>query len=270
MKQIFFQSSLPRAGSTLLQNILAQNPDFHATPTSGVLDLLLASKNVYNSLPEFKAQNADVVEEHIKGFWKGGLEGYFSNIKEPYVIDKCRGWSAFYDLVNLFYPNPKMVCMIRDPRDIFTSMENNYRKNPLANAGVVDTSKLKGTTVEKRIDHFAANIPVGLSFDRLRDIISQGIHRNILFIKFEDLTKDPQAEMNKIYDYFEVERFKHDFNNIEQITQEDDRIHGPFGDHKVRQVVAPIKSKAVETLGPAACQWIRQNYDWFYQEFKYY
>jgi len=28
MEQLFFQSSLPRSGSTLLQNILAQNPDF--------------------------------------------------------------------------------------------------------------------------------------------------------------------------------------------------------------------------------------------------
>ena len=270
MKKIFFQSSLPRAGSTLLQNILAQNPDFHATPTSGVLDLLLAAKGVYNNLPEFKAQNESVVEEHLRGFWKAGLEGYFSNIEKSYVIDKCRGWSIFYDFVNSFYPNPKIVCMLRDPRDIFASMENNYRKNPLANAGVVDVSQLKGTTVEKRIDHFAANIPVGLAFDRLRDIVSQGLDKNMLFIKFENLTRDPQAEMNKVYDYFGVERFEHDFNNIEQITQEDDRVHGPFGDHRVRQVVAPIKSKAVETLGPDACNWIRESYDWFYKEFKYY
>ena len=41
MEQIFFQSSLPRAGSTLLQNILGQNPEFYVTPTSGVLELFL-------------------------------------------------------------------------------------------------------------------------------------------------------------------------------------------------------------------------------------
>ena len=38
-KKIFFQSSLPRAGSTLLQNIIGQNPEFYVTPTSGVLEL---------------------------------------------------------------------------------------------------------------------------------------------------------------------------------------------------------------------------------------
>ena len=42
-KKIFFQSSLPRAGSTLLQNVMGQNPDFYVTPTSGVLELLYAS-----------------------------------------------------------------------------------------------------------------------------------------------------------------------------------------------------------------------------------
>jgi hypothetical protein len=36
MKQtIFYQSSLPRAGSTLLQNLIGQNPTFHVTPTLG-------------------------------------------------------------------------------------------------------------------------------------------------------------------------------------------------------------------------------------------
>ena len=40
MDKIFYQSSLPRAGSTLLQNVLAQNPDIYATPTSGVLELV--------------------------------------------------------------------------------------------------------------------------------------------------------------------------------------------------------------------------------------
>ena len=32
MQKIFFQSSLPRAGSTLFQNIIGQNPDFYVTP----------------------------------------------------------------------------------------------------------------------------------------------------------------------------------------------------------------------------------------------
>ena len=45
MKKIFFNSSLPRSGSTLLQNLIAQNPEFYCTPTSGLGDLILNAKN---------------------------------------------------------------------------------------------------------------------------------------------------------------------------------------------------------------------------------
>jgi sulfotransferase len=104
----------------------------------------------------------------------------------------------------------------------------------------------------------------------MKDILSQGIYKNILFIKYEDLTKNPQEEMNKIYDFFEVERYEHNFNNVQQLTHENDTLHGVFGDHKIRQEVKPLKSQAKEILGTGACNWIRQNYDWFYKEFKYY
>ena len=35
IKKVFYNSSLPRAGSTLFQNIVGQNLDFYVTPTSG-------------------------------------------------------------------------------------------------------------------------------------------------------------------------------------------------------------------------------------------
>ena len=48
MQTIFYQSSMPRAGSTLLQNLMGQNPAFHVTPTSGMIDLMLGARIGYN------------------------------------------------------------------------------------------------------------------------------------------------------------------------------------------------------------------------------
>jgi len=269
--KIFFQSSLPRSGSTLLQNILGQNPDFYTTPTSGLIELLFRTRNGFSDSPEFKAQDENAMKTAFMGFCKGGLEGYFSDITDKkYIVDKSRGWGINYDFLNSFYPDPKIVCMIRDPRDIFASMEKNYRKNPHINSGIVNNPELAGTTVEKRVDHFVATPPVGLSFDWMKDMVSQGIHKKILFIKFEDLTKNPQSEINKVYDFFGIDQYEHDFSNVQQVTHENDRIHGIFGDHIIRQEVKPLKSEAKEILGIGACNWIRQNYDWFYKEFKYY
>jgi len=271
MKQIFFQSSLPRSGSTLLQNILGQNPDFYTTPTSGLLEMLYRSKNAFSESPEFKAQDKDIMKRAFMGYCKGALEVYFSNItNKKYIVDKSRAWGVNYDFLNSFYTDPKIICMIRDPRDIFASMEKNYRKNPHINSGIINNPELKGTTVEKRIDHFATTPPVGLSFDWLRDIISQEIYKKILFIKYENLTKEPHVELNKIYNFLGVNQYEHDFSNIEQVTHEDDKIHGIFGDHIIRNEVKPLKSDANKILGITGSNWIRNNYDWFYQHFNYY
>ena len=77
MEKIFFQSSLPRAGSTILQNILAQNPEIYATPTSGVLELVYAARANYTNSPEFKAQDKDVMKTGFLSFCREGINGFY-------------------------------------------------------------------------------------------------------------------------------------------------------------------------------------------------
>ena len=150
MERLFFQSSLPRAGSTLLQNIIAQNPDFYATPTSGVLELVFAARGNYTDSPEFKAQDADLMRTGFLSFCRNGMDGYYNAITDKkYVIDKSRGWGIHYDFLNLIYPNPKIVVMVRDLRDIFASMEKNYRKNPDKANPILNWAQMAGTTVPK-------------------------------------------------------------------------------------------------------------------------
>ena len=56
-QQIFYNSSLPRSGSTLLQNVFNQNPKIYATPTSGVVQFLELIRMTF-SQAEFKAQDS--------------------------------------------------------------------------------------------------------------------------------------------------------------------------------------------------------------------
>ena len=118
MSKIFFQSSLPRSGSTLLQNILGQNPDFYTTPTSGLIELLYRSRNGFSESPEFKAQDEKIMKDAFMGYCSGALEGYFKSITDKkYIVDKSRAWGVNYNFLNEFYPEPKIVCMVRDLRD---------------------------------------------------------------------------------------------------------------------------------------------------------
>ena len=85
----FYQSSMPRAGSTLLQNILAQNPDFYVTPTSGLLELVFGARLNYTNSPEFKAQDAVQMKKAFLAFSRAGMEAYFKALTDkPYVVDK--------------------------------------------------------------------------------------------------------------------------------------------------------------------------------------
>lgn len=271
MEKIFFQSSLPRSGSTLLQNIMGQNPDFYVTPTSGVLELVYAARANYTNSPEFKAQDTDLMKKGFTSFCKNGIEGFFNEITDKkYVLDKSRGWGIHYNFLDSFYPDPKIICMVRDLRGIYSSMEKNFRKNQHLDSGIVDHAQMRGTTTEKRIDIWTSSQPVGLSIERLYQIFKEGINKKMLFIRFEDLCRNPEQEIKKIYNYLEVPYFKHDFNNIQQITKEDDSIYGIYGDHTIKSKIEPLTNDYNEVLGVNASNWIKQNFSWFYDEFKYY
>lgn len=270
MKKLFFQSSLPRAGSTLLQNIMGQNPDFYVTPTSGVLELVYAARGNYSSSPEFKAQDPELMKNGFINFCHYGVQGFFAGVTDkPYVLDKSRGWGVHYGFLNSFYPNPKIICMIRDPRDIFASMEKNFRKNQHMDSGLVNHAEMTGTTTEKRIDIWANGQPVGLAFERLYQVFREGINEKMLFVKYEDLLRTPDAELKRIYNYLELPYFQHDFDNIQQITKEDDSVYGIYGDHTIKNKLEYKKSNAKDVLGTHAYSWIKTNYKWFFDEFRY-
>ena len=88
-------------------------------------------------------------------------------------------------------------------------------------------------------------------------------------LKFEDLTTNPEKELKRIYNYLELPYYNHDFNNVEQMTIENDVIHGIFGDHKIERQIRPVKENYNEILGKENADRLRTHYDWFYKRFNY-
>jgi sulfotransferase len=75
--------------------------------------------------------------------------------------------------------------------------------------------------------------------------------------------------MGRIYRYLDIPHYKHDYDNIEQVTKEDDEVYGVFGDHEIRTKLAPVSSRAKSILGKDVCDWIWNNYPWYFQQFRY-
>lgn len=135
-----------------------------------------------------------------------------------------------YAFLNAFYPEPKIVCMVRDPPDILCSMERNYRKASLLDPGLVNHSEMVNTSLEKRLDTWVNSPPVDLAMERLLEILRQGIDQQMLFIGYNDLCSNPRQELERYYAYLGLPYYEgHDFNNVKQITKEDDEVYGVFG-----------------------------------------
>lgn len=271
MQKIFYSSSLPRAGSTLFQNIIADNPDFYCTPTSGLSELVITSKNAFNNSQAFKAQDLYKMEPYFLNFIKGGMSNFFNTVSDAkYILDKSREWAIHYELLHLIFPNPKIICMVRDPRAIYASMEKNFRKNPTRDSYMQNPVELIGTTLDKRINMWADGIPVGIAMDRLKDCFQQGIAQRMLFIRYEDLMSNPEHEIRRVYKYLELPYYEgHQFKTVTQHTHENDNIHGIFGDHQLRTNFKKLPDDFEEILGYDICTRIKNTYPWFYTNFGY-
>lgn len=271
MPKIFFQSSLPRAGSTLFQNLMAQNPDFYATSTSGLIELIYGARKNYSEVPEYKtSMDKELMKKAFLSFCNGAIHSYAEAITDKkYFLDKGRSWGFYIDWLELFLPyEPKIICFVRDLRDIFSSMEKLFRKNPEADNGLIDWQSMRNTTISKRVDFFANTMPVGLALDRLEAVMQNGNAHKFLFIKYEDFCLRPDTEMARVYNYLDLPFFHHNFDEIKQVTREDDSLFG-MADHNIRQRLDLPQSDAEQVLGRGVCEWIYQRYNWFFDYFKY-
>lgn len=272
MKKLLFNSSLPRSGSTLIQNIFAQNPDFYCTPTSSTLELIYGARANFSTDPAFKAQDPDLMKKGFRGFCYNGLNGFYNAITEkPVVLEKSRGWGIHYDLLQFVTgEQPKVICMVRDLKQIVASMEKKFRSAPETDIGIVSHRELRNTTTPKRVDHYLSTQPLGLALERLSEIFRQGINENMLFVRYEDFCKSPEQTLKTIYSYFELPFYEHhNFNNIIQVTEEDDSVHGIFGDHKIRARLERADNDPERILGQDICNWLDNTYKWYKNLFKY-
>jgi sulfotransferase len=269
--KIFFNSSMPRSGSTLLQNILGNNPDIYATPTSGLLEMLNASKRIYTSSNNFKAQDELEMKKGFLMYSHYAIHGYFNGITDrPYAIDKSRGWAVSIPYLESFYEKPKVICMVRDLRDIVASMEKNFRKFPYK-WDTSDDYEAQGVSVGQRVNKWMnpEERPVGHTLNNLKEVFHRGNDKKMLFVKFEDLTNNPEKEMRRVYEYLELPYYHIDYQNVTQVTKEDDKFHGRYGQHKIQTQIKPIISNAKSILGENIYRQLYEKNEWYFKKLNY-
>jgi sulfotransferase len=256
-KQIFFISGLPRSGSTLLCNILAQNPEFFVTKaTSGCVEILFSIRNQWDRIVEHQAEGVN--REQLRNVLKGTLNSYYLTDKNI-IFDKGRGWLSMIETIEFaLNQKAKLICTVRNVNEILASFEGLWRRTTGQSQWNIEQNNYeKSLTIKGRCELWSeAGQPLGSAFNRLKDALDRGLRDRMYIMEFDDLTSHPKETMQNIYNFLGLKYYEHNFNNIQQYTKEDDdNIHRIKGLHTIREKVEPVPLKSHIILGDVANQY---------------
>ena len=260
MRTIHFVSGLPRAGSTLLCNVLAQNPRFHTTATSGILDVLFAVRNHWHEQVEFQAMPEQVRVAALLRVQRSILDGYFADIERPIVFDKSRGWLAYIEMAEAILERPvKILVPVRDLRDVLASFEKLWRAHAATRQiGQERANYFNWQTTGGRCQTWMQpDQPLSLAYNRIHDALQRGFDDRLFFVDYDRFCKFPGRVVHEIYDFLDEPEFEHDYDHVEQVTSEDDSVFG-FGTdalHSIRTKIEPQSPQWPGILGEAASKY---------------
>lgn len=196
-----FLLSLPRSGSTLLQTLLATNPEI-ATASETWIALPFgymrsprglaaeywhhtcaeALDDVAAQLPggeaEFKRFSAD--------FIRNVYSGLAVNKEAAYFLDKTPRYYLIADFLAAAFPDARFIFLLRHPLDVMSSILRSWHKD----------------TFSPHLRSNAVDLWRGpeLLASASRDLADRGIR-----VHYEQLVKEPQAVISRLGEFLELE-----------------------------------------------------------------
>lgn len=232
-------SGLPRSGSTLLLSILAQNPSIYSNHASVLLPMINNTRDFWCNAKSVKAASSDT--DHLKRTLRGMLSGYYQHARESeLIIDKDRAWNYYLDVLDTITGRKtKVICLVRPPAECVSSFLRLYKNDPLYVSSTERNSGPATIDVARSLADFSG--VVGASYSGIYEAAVVGNKLDqMLFIDYHKLCENPQAQIDRIYNFFELKSFSHNFKNvINNQTQIDSVYSSPDSLHKIEKVVRP-------------------------------
>jgi len=272
MKTIHYAIGLPRSGSTLLMNILQQNPFVFTSSTCPTTYLLEGAKQAAGSVSEFIAMDQDQLNNSLTNYVRYGMQGWFSAMTDkPHVISKSRGWDTYLNFLFHAYENPKFIVILRDLRDIICSFEKLSYKYPIWNIGSKE-DPFHMLPFEKRMEIWCTDIGgnLGLPLKNLTHVYEwmQRRPNNFFVTRFEDFNDNPVRTLRHLYQWLELPYFEHDLNNVPPAAQyEHDTAYRALVSHKTEKQVRKLEPSWPKMMNKFQSDLVIKNNIWFYQTF---
>lgn len=235
MRKFHTIAGMPRAGSTLLCNILNMNEDFHVTPTSGVIDIIKTMRSNFSHNVTWKAQNRLQLMDDFQRGLKGFLDGFFED--KNVVFDKNRSWPINLSLIDEVLKNEdtKVIWCYRDPVEVISSIESRYQKTILLENSDEQAVPAAFSTLDRRVGTYINGGLVDSVVEMLIDAIEMGYHKRIIIVRYHDLTNNTQAVLDDIHDFIGEPRKVYDLSQLKQNTFENDGVYNYKFMHKIKE-----------------------------------
>ena len=255
-KKYYFLAGLPRSGNTLLSSILNQNPEIYSSPLSPVSEHMwqshLTNNNLEQSLTNQYPQRSNYLISKM-------LENYYNDVEKPVIFDRDKNWAhpANIDMLNTYLDyKPKIVYTTRPIIEILASLMAIFKDQLVymmnASEYTVDSDLSRNDNLcDYLMSEHGQVGKLYIAFDSIDYLKDNTIH----IVKYQDLLSTPQETMNGIYDFLEIDRFKHNFTNIKKVDQDNDAAAGhPKDLHKIRRKLGKGDVKVEDYLTPRSIE----------------
>ena len=201
---------------------MSQNPDIHAEGNSALCQLMWDTQENYKQYEQVHATNRMWSLNNIVSAMP---EAYYKHIDKPIIVDKCRSWTlpANMDLIkNYIDTNPKIIVLVRPVEEIIKSFIALWNRNG---------KQVKPEDLLVEGSDYLMRSLAGVKWAK------ENNKGEYLFISYADLIENTENTINKLYNFCELDLYKHDFNNIVNNHPENDVVYDLIGQHDVRPTV---------------------------------
>ena len=182
-----FIVGMPRSGSTLVEQILSSHPDVYGAGEVKYLSIALGKlRDRFPSLPKYPEMMAKITPAQMDIAAKGYLQALTKSSGDAKrVTDKLLTNYFFVGLLNLFYPNAKVIHTRRDPVDTCLSGFTKLFKDDMPHS--YDLSELGRYYAKYRelMEHWEAVLP--------EDFMTT--------VVYEDVVADTEKEAKRLIEF---------------------------------------------------------------------
>lgn len=260
-------TGLPRSGSTLLCNLLNQNPAFYASSTSPLCTWIGAVSSSASNAPEFKSMlgNEAGTEARFEGVLRGIIAAWYADRSEV-IFDKSRGWAHHALMLKKLFPKARIIVCLRDLRNIFASVEKHHRETAALDFAV---NPLERTLENRAAAMFSPDGLIGMPLGGIVDLL-QRRPEGFSIVQFEHLTENPKQAMDQLYRDLGEEPFSHNFDAIESTATDNDSLYLGKFPHRTEGKIEPRPRDGwKEYVSPDIAARIMTQFQHFNQTFGY-